>query len=49
MYESSYNLRKERHREAEVMRKVGGEMHKNIEVSTMSWSDGNTKYSPQKG
>jgi hypothetical protein len=34
--------------EAGVMRKVGGGMYKNIEVSTASWSGGNAKNSPQK-
>jgi hypothetical protein len=42
----SYDLRQEMHGEAGVLRKVGGEMHMNIEVSTVSWSGGNAKTSP---
>jgi hypothetical protein len=42
-------LRQEVHGEAGVLRKMGEGMHKNIEVSTVSWSVGNIKYSPQKG
>jgi hypothetical protein len=41
-------LRQEGHREAGVLREVVGGMHNNIEVSTASWSDDNTKVSPQK-
>jgi len=41
-------LGQEENWEAGVMRKVGGGMYKNIEVSTASWSGGNAKNSPQK-
>jgi len=30
------------------LRKMEGEMHRKIEVSTASWSGSNTKYSPKK-
>ena len=37
------------HGETGVLRKMGGEMHKNIEVSTVPYSNVNAKNSPQRG